>query len=191
MNTNSKRLFAGFCLSWLLLGEVAMRGQADSRGLDSAVQRGLEKSTAFQRAIEAFRSGNIEDGESILASSVDGRAGTGTAHFQLASGLVRSAVLLRDSGQIQASRLLGQRALVQLGIAEQKIAPGNVIAAPIKHMAGIISERIVGSTQGAKAYYRAALALDPKSPANEALSRLEMAETATSARQSATPGRKP
>jgi len=76
-------------------------------------------------------------------------------------------------------------------MAEQRMAPGDVIAAPIKHMAGIINERIVGSTQNAKAYYRAALVLDPKSPANEALSRLEMAELATSARQSATHGRKP
>jgi len=191
MNTKTKRILAGLCVAWMVLGSVALRGQADSQSLDHAAQRGLEKSTAFQRAIVAFRAGNIDDGEAILTTSLDARPNTATAHFQLASGLVRSAVLVRESGQIHVSQLLGQRALAQLGMAEQRMAPGDVIAAPIKHMAGIINERIVGSTQNAKAYYRAALVLDPKSPANEALSRLEMAELATSARQSATHGRKP
>lgn len=152
----------------------------------AAVDPSAQRAQAFDNAVAAFRSGRSAEGEGLLLASVTNKSGSAVAHFQTASGLVRVAFVLRQSGDAELAEGAAQRALHHLQLAEQKLGAGDrVLAAPIKHMAGVIHERFAGSTDTARAFYRAAVQLDPQSPAGVALNKLEEADRSTADRQAA------
>lgn len=183
-------------LGWitLLAGAVAL-GASVHAGTPSvspqAAQRVSARGTAIAAGLQLGRAGRVAEAEDALVASVPAAAGSPAAAFQGASALIQAALAMKAEGRVEQSTALAQRAMARLGQLEQRLAPSDPLAAAVKQAAGLICERLTGSTAQAKAYYGAAVALDPRSSAVESLRRLEYSDQAVAARQAAPSQRRP
>lgn len=170
-----------------LLGIAALGGTLRAQPTDFAEAR--KRSEAQLAAVEAgsklLQNGRLGEAEALLSAANRSRQESAAWYAETAGQLVHVAFALRGAGEIEASLVSAQRALALLGQAEQRLqrSDDRALAAGIKELAGLINERLAGTTEKAKAYYRAAVAIDPASGAAAALSRLEKADEAVTEKQ--------
>lgn len=134
---------------------------------------------AFADAKALFTSGKYEQAEKCLFACNLQASNTAEGELESASALMRLGLALRDKGSQELSMEAASRALSHLDQAAKyaKKLNDDELNSRIAELEGIISERLLGSTEDAKACYRAALQSNSKAPvAGQIMKILDLAD---------------
>ena len=104
---------------------------------------------AFADSRTLFALGKYEQAEKLLFDLNRNQSGTSEWNLESASALVRMAFSFRQTGDVPLSIVIAERALDQLVLAQKslKTQADSTLAASIAEMAGLINERLAGTTE--------------------------------------------
>ena len=115
--------------------------------------------------------GDYANAETVLLSTTHSRPGTARGRVELASRLVRLALVMAAQGGTKAADELAQRALAHLAKVGDEADAG--VRANAEEIAAVAYERLDGNARRARQCYEHALQLSPESKtAKEALERM-------------------